>query len=484
MPGSADDVARCCRSVADRRPERRADRVREPGRLGRLGDDARDPQRPGLGRADDGLAATERGRDDDPGRLLPAVANCAGEVEPALPRRATRRRWRQNAPPGSDVRAATPRRPCSHRDDLGPPAAELLPDDPARVVVVVDDEDPAALEGTLGRLRDGTSAGAGPTSARSRNVEPSPGTPVLSIVMSPPISSASRRLIARPRPVPPKRRLVETSAWLNDWNRRPTRSGGMPRPVSLTAAEIAIGPSRVADRVGLDGQRDLPRVGELDRVAQQVQQDLAEPRDVADDDARRARPDVADQLEALLGRPGGHQLQRRLDALVEVERGGLQVHPPRLDLREVEDVVDDREQGLAAGADDLRVVALVAGQLGVEQQPAHPDHGVHRRPDLVAHAGEEDRLRLRRRLGRLAGGLQLRDVVVDHVVAGPLAVDGQRHHDDLDVDQRAVLAHAARDPRRAAGRLGLAGQRPALVVRRVRRRARGRRSPGPSPRPR
>ena len=41
-----------------------------------------------------------------------------------------------------------------------------------------------------------------------------------------PSRSASRRLMARPRPVPPKRREIEASAWLNLWNSRPIRSAG------------------------------------------------------------------------------------------------------------------------------------------------------------------------------------------------------------------------------------------------------------------
>ena len=42
--------------------------------------------------------------------------------------------------------------------------------------------------------------------------------------MRPPISSASRLLIARPRPVPPYLRVVDESACENDWNSRPMPS--------------------------------------------------------------------------------------------------------------------------------------------------------------------------------------------------------------------------------------------------------------------
>ena len=64
--------------------------------------------------------------------------------------------------------------------------------------------------------------------------EPSPGIPLLSAHILPPIRLVRRLLMANPRPVPPYLREVEESAWLKDWNSRPIRSAGMPMPVSRT----------------------------------------------------------------------------------------------------------------------------------------------------------------------------------------------------------------------------------------------------------
>ena len=61
-------------------------------------------------------------------------------------------------------------------------------------------------------------------------VEPASGT--LSTVISPPIRSTRRRQMASPSPVPPKRRVVETSAWLKGVNRPFSVSGAMPMPLS------------------------------------------------------------------------------------------------------------------------------------------------------------------------------------------------------------------------------------------------------------
>ena len=94
------------------------------------------------------------------------------------------------------------------------------------------------------------SAGASGATILTTKRLPSPGTPLLSTVMVPPCSSARRLLIASPRPVPPNRREIEASAWLNDWNRRPMRSGGMPIPVSRTATSISQCRSAVAPATG------------------------------------------------------------------------------------------------------------------------------------------------------------------------------------------------------------------------------------------
>ena len=123
--------------------------------------------------------------------------------------------------------------------------------------------------------------------------------------------------------------------------------------------------------------------------------------------------------------PGARRddVERALDALAQVDRLSLELELAGLDLRVVEDVVDHVQQRVAARADDLGELALLGRQLGTEQEAGHADHRVHRRPDLVAHRGEEGALRLRRGLRLLAGALELRDVVVDPEEADALVVD-------------------------------------------------------------
>jgi hypothetical protein len=73
---------------------------------------------------------------------------------------------------------------------------------------------------------------------------------------------------------------------------------------------------------------------------------------------------------------------------------GVELHLLELDLsslqfRRIEDVVDDREEGLRAVAQHGGEPALLGRDVGLEQQRVHAEDAVHRRADLVAHVGEE-----------------------------------------------------------------------------------------------
>jgi hypothetical protein len=102
----------------------------------------------------------------------------------------------------------------------------------------------------------------------------------------------------------------------------------------------------------LRGHRDdhFAAIGELHRVGEHVEQDLAQARDVALT-ARARRPRRVGRVEVLLGGARGHEVERRFHAVAQVEGLRLDVHAPGLDLREVEDVVDDGEQRVARVAD-------------------------------------------------------------------------------------------------------------------------------------
>ena len=198
--------------------------------------------------------------------------------------------------------------------------------------------------------------------------------------------------------MPPYLRVVDESAWENDWNSRLMTSGDRPMPVSRTAKVSSARSAAIGFELTVS--TTSPRFGELHRVAEQVEHDLPQAGHVADDRRRDVAFEHVGRIEVLLDGARGDQVQRRLDAFAQVERLRLDVHAAGLDLREIEDVVDDGQQRVAGFADRRDVVALLGVERGVEQQSAHADDGVHRRADLVAHRREERALGLVGRLGR------------------------------------------------------------------------------------
>ena len=159
-------------------------------------------------------------------------------------------------------------------------------------------------------------------------------------------------------------------------------------------------------------------IRKLDGVAQQVEEDLPDARDVADDLGRQRRLELVGQLQSFRECLGRQQLKRVFDARLRIERLQIELQLAGLDLREVENVVDDRQQPVAARADHLDPLTLRARQRRIQQQRGHADHAVHRRADLVAHAGEKRALGLCRGLGRFLGGRELA-IGGGHLVAQP-----------------------------------------------------------------
>ena len=86
--------------------------------------------------------------------------------------------------------------------------------------------------------------------------------------------------------------------------------------------------------------------GELQRVADEVEQHLAQPLGIAGDIGGHVGRDLVPQLEPLRLRSRGEQRHRRVHQLAQVERGLLEVEPARVQPGEVEDVVDQLQQAL------------------------------------------------------------------------------------------------------------------------------------------
>ena len=116
-------------------------------------------------------------------------------------------------------------------------------------------------------------------------------------------------------------------------------SGDRPMPVSRTAK---VSSTRSAESgLRTHRQHDLASLRELNCVAEQIEHDLPQARHVADDSRRNVAFEHVGRVQVLFDRARRDQVQCRFDALAQVEGLRLDVHAAGLDLREIEDVVDD-----------------------------------------------------------------------------------------------------------------------------------------------
>ena len=180
---------------------------------------------------------------------------------------------------------------------------------------------------------------------------------------------------------------------------------------------------------------------EFHRIGEEIEDHLADPGLVADESARQARIDRGADLKALRDRVAAHDREAIVDERCRSEGVTVELDPARLDLREIENVVHDGEQGRAGQARHLGMASQVGRKTArSREEVGESDDGVERRADLVAHRGQEFGLRrarsfrmkagrFGRRLGvpqRQFGVLALRDIEVhaDHTpgIAGIVVI--------------------------------------------------------------
>ncbi len=116
--------------------------------------------------------------------------------------------------------------------------------------------------------------------------------------------------------------------------------------------------------------------------------------------------------------PQGERPQGLVERLAEAEWHGIEVKLARLDLGEVEDVVEHRQQRVGGGLGQADVLALGGRERRPQRQLGHPEDAIHRRADLVAHVGQEFALGPGGRLGHLSGmeGFRLGPATLDDLL--------------------------------------------------------------------
>ena len=116
----------------------------------------------------------------------------------------------------------------------------------------------------------------------------------------------------------------------------------MPTPVSIT---LNTSLTALADGgFGLDHHVDRTGLGELDGVADQIEQHLTDPRRIAGDVVRHVRPDPRRQRQPLLLGARRQQIDRRIDRTMQPEFDLLDLQPVGVELGEIQHVVQQLQQ--------------------------------------------------------------------------------------------------------------------------------------------
>ena len=138
---------------------------------------------------------------------------------------------------------------------------------------------------------------------------------------------------------------------------------------------------------------DKPLGSEFDRVAHEIVENLLQPQRIHQHGRADARVAIGLQQERLTARVAGIDRDDALDQPGYRCDFRPDFELPGLDLRKVEDVVDDPQQRAPGILHDIERRSLLRVQVGKREQLEHAENAVHRRADLVAHHGEECRLR-------------------------------------------------------------------------------------------
>jgi hypothetical protein len=111
--------------------------------------------------------------------------------------------------------------------------------------------------------------------------------------------------------------------------------------------------------------------GELEGVVDEIAEHLGEPHRVADRLHRHVRRDRGRKIEILRLRPLAEQRHHGVDDLGRLHGNALELELAGLDLREVENVVDNGEKALPGTRDHLRVAPLPVRQVGRGEELRH-----------------------------------------------------------------------------------------------------------------
>src|SRR5580700_6875561 len=149
--------------------------------------------------------------------------------------------------------------------------------------------------------------------------------------------------------------------------------------------------------------QDLAVLCELDRVPYQVDQNLTNPPGIAKQRFGNVRRNLADEFQAFLVRAATERFHRLAQAVAQIKWNRFEIELSRLDLRKVQNIVDDGKEGLRRKSNEPEVFSLFGSEVGIQHELGHAEDAVHRGANFMAHVREEDALCFARGFGGLFG---------------------------------------------------------------------------------
>ena len=142
----------------------------------------------------------------------------------------------------------------------------------------------------------------------------------------------------------------------------------------------------------LHGDEHLAALGEFQRIVDQVGEDLVEADRIGQNRKRHARRHTRGKIEVFRGGSFPEQAGDIVGDARRTDRNDLKLQFSGLDLRQVEDIVDDGEQAPARLDDDLGIALQALVESGSLEELGHDHQTVQRCADFMAHGGQEARL--------------------------------------------------------------------------------------------
>ena len=153
--------------------------------------------------------------------------------------------------------------------------------------------------------------------------------------------------------------------------------------------------------------RHLTLFRELDGVVNQVDQNLNEFLPVCDHSVRSFLRSGNGQLQSLACRLGQEHRLQVFQQLLQAEVRFLKVQPSRLNLGNLQHIIDQVQQMFAAFDDGLQILPVPLRQAGLSQHHfGETENRVHRSSDFMRHIGHKSALEPVRLLGCFLGLLQ------------------------------------------------------------------------------